>query len=178
MARIRIFNNLVPGYFHPKPATKSHCSRDVVKPRWNLSFRRPLNDWEIQRLVEFYKVLGQFKGTINAQDSLEWQDHNRDNFSVRRAYKKINPCNSQGNGWPWKLIWKTKIPYKVSCFTWFLAKQVVLTQENLMKRNIQLSHNCLLCGEEEVETVNHLFLYYRITNILWNGLCLGKLRKP
>ena len=73
--------------------------------------------------VEFYKVLGQFKGTIDAQDSLVWQDHNRDNFSVRRAYKKFNPCNSQGNGWPWKLILKTKIPYKVSCFTWLLAKQ-------------------------------------------------------
>ena len=34
-------------------------------------------------MVEFYKVLGQFKGTIDAQDSLGWQDHNRDNFSVR-----------------------------------------------------------------------------------------------
>ena len=66
------------------------------------------------------------------------------------------------------MIWKTKIPYKVSCFTWLLAKQAVLTQENLMKRNIQLSPRCLLCGEEEVETVNHLFLHCRITNILWN----------
>ena len=52
---------------------------------WNLSFRRPLNDCEIQRLVEFYKVLGQFKGTIDAQDHLVWQDHNWDNFSIRRA---------------------------------------------------------------------------------------------
>ena len=37
-----------------------------------------------------------------------------------------------------------------------------------MKKYIQLSPRCLLCGEEEVETVNHLFLHCRITNILWN----------
>ena len=125
MARTRIFKNLVPRYFHLKPAAKSHCAEMWSNQGWNLSFRRPLNDWEIQRLVEFYKVLWQFKGTIDAQDSLVWQDHNRDNFSVSRAYKKCNPYNSQGNGWPWKLIWKTKIPYKVSCFTWLLAKQAV-----------------------------------------------------
>ncbi|WMV21281.1 hypothetical protein MTR67_014666 [Solanum verrucosum] len=71
---------------------------------WNLSFRRYLNDWEIHRLVEFYKVVGQFKGTTDAHDSLGWQDHIQDNFSVKRAYKKFNPCNSQRNGWPWKLI--------------------------------------------------------------------------
>lgn len=130
----------------------------------NLRFRRSLNDWEIQRLVEFHKVLGQFKGTIGAPDSLEWQDSPQDSFSVKRAYKKFNPCNSQRNGWPWKLIGKTKIPYKVSCFTWLLAKQAVLTQENLMKRNIHLSPRCFLCGEE-VETGTHLFLHCRVTNI-------------
>ena len=55
----------------------------------------------------------------------------------------------------------------MSCFTWLLAKQDVLTQENLMKRGIQLSPRCSLCGEE-AETVNHLFLHCRITNILWS----------
>ena len=65
------------------------------------------------------------------------------------------------------MIWKAKIPYKVSCFTWLLAKHVVLTQENLMKRGIQLSPRCFLCGEK-AETVTHLFLHCRITNQLWH----------
>ncbi|CAN4087625.1 unnamed protein product [Withania somnifera] len=69
-------------------------------------------------------------------------------------------------GWPWKFIWKIKIPPIVSCFTWLLAKQDVLTQKNLIKRGIQLSLRCFLC-EEEAETVTHLFLHFRITNILW-----------
>ena len=36
-----------------------------------------------------------------------------------------------------------------------------------MKRGIQLSPRCFLRGEE-AETVNHLFLHCRITNILWS----------
>ncbi|KAK6796557.1 hypothetical protein RDI58_004258 [Solanum bulbocastanum] len=134
---------------------------------WNLSFRRPFNDWEIQRVVEFYRTLKQFRGGNTAQDCLEWKDHKQGRFSVKGAYKKFNPFNSQINGWPWKMIWKAKIPYKVSCFTWLLAKQAVLTQENLMKRGIQLRPRCFLCGEK-AETVSHLFLHCRITNQLWD----------
>ncbi|XP_049372092.1 uncharacterized protein LOC125837001 [Solanum verrucosum] len=134
---------------------------------WNLSFRRPFNDWEIQRVVEFYRTLEQFRGGNTVQDCLEWKDHKQGRFSVKGAYKKFNPFNTQINGWPWKMIWKAKIPYKVSCFTWLLAKQAVLTQENLMKRGIQLSPRCFLCGEK-AETVTHLFLHCRITNQLWD----------
>ncbi|WMV53791.1 hypothetical protein MTR67_047176 [Solanum verrucosum] len=134
---------------------------------WNLSFRRPLNDWEIQRLVDFFGILEQFKGTSTSQDGLFWNHNCNGNFSVKEAYKKFNSFTHQITVWPWELIWKVKIPPKVSCFTWLLAKQAVLTRENLMKRGIQLSPRCFLCGEE-AETVNHLFLHCRITNILWS----------
>ena len=68
MARTRIFENLVPGFFHPKQAAKGAVEEMWSNQGWNLSFRRPLNDWEIQRLVDFYKVLGQFKGITDAHD--------------------------------------------------------------------------------------------------------------
>lgn len=133
---------------------------------WNLSFRRPFNDWDIPRLIDFIKKLEQFKGTSNNQDRLEWLGQGQGRFSVRGAYRKFNPYNNQIDNWPWKLIWKVKILYKVSCFTWLLAKQAVLTQENLMKRGFQLSPRCFLC-KEEVETVNHLFLHCRTRNQIW-----------
>lgn len=31
---------------------------------WNLNFRRPLNDWEVTRAIEFYKLLDDFKGIV------------------------------------------------------------------------------------------------------------------
>ncbi|WMV36972.1 hypothetical protein MTR67_030357 [Solanum verrucosum] len=68
--------------------------------------------------------------------------------------------------WPWRQIWKCRIPYKVSCFIWLLAKDAALTQDNVMKRGITLCSRCVLCGETS-ETVNHLFLHCKFTQQLW-----------
>lgn len=64
------------------------------------------------------------------------------------------------------MIGKVKIPYKVACFTWLLAREAVLTQDNLLKRGYQLGSRCHLCEAQE-ETVNHLFLHCRVTDQLW-----------
>ncbi|KAG5613751.1 hypothetical protein H5410_013575 [Solanum commersonii] len=41
----------------------------------------------------------------------------------------MNQPNQQILRWPWEHIWKARIPHKVACFAWLLAKEVVLTQE-------------------------------------------------
>lgn len=56
-----------------------------------------------------------------------------------------------------KNIWKVKIPFRVACFNWLLAREVVLTHDNLSKRNVNLCSKCYMCGEE-TETISHLFL--------------------
>lgn len=109
---------------------------------WNLTYRRLLNDWEIGRLTEFYNVLEQFKGISNFEDCLNWQGNKIGKFSVRSAYNEFSLSMNQVGCWPWKLIWKVKIPYKVACFTWLLAKEAVLTQDNLVKRGYQLCSKC------------------------------------
>lgn len=68
--------------------------------------------------------------------------------------------------WPWKMIWNSKVPFEMNCFTWLLAKEVVLTHENLNKRGYQLASKCYLCGEQ-AETVNHLLLHCKWTEQLW-----------
>ncbi|XP_060209407.1 uncharacterized protein LOC132636514 isoform X2 [Lycium barbarum] len=71
--------------------------------------------------------------------------------------------------WPWKMIWKVKVPYKVSCFTWLLARGKALTLDNFCKRGHHLCSSCsscFLCGEEP-ETINHLFLHRKLTEQLW-----------
>ncbi|XP_070006138.1 uncharacterized protein [Nicotiana sylvestris] len=129
---------------------------------WTLTFRRLLNDWEINKLIEFYKNLERFKVTSTAEDRVTWQGNSKGKFSVKAAYKEFNISNNQIGCWPWKLIWKVKIPYKVACFTLLLAKEAVLTPDNLIKRGFQLCSRCYLRGEE-AETINHLFLHYRVT---------------
>jgi len=42
-----------------------------------LSFRRLLNDWEIVRVTEFFKVLEIFKGTTDDEDFMFWNNYVR-----------------------------------------------------------------------------------------------------
>ncbi|WMV28378.1 hypothetical protein MTR67_021763 [Solanum verrucosum] len=134
---------------------------------WNLTYRRLMQDWEVERLAEFYGTLEQFLGFKEGEDTLKWKCHNKGLFTVSSAYRNMNQMGSQVNFLPWKLIWKVKIPYKVVVFTWLVVKEAVLTQENLMKRGIQMCPRCCFC-EQVTETINHLFLHCKVVGQLWN----------
>ncbi|KAG5617981.1 hypothetical protein H5410_017805 [Solanum commersonii] len=58
---------LFPHIFRLNQQQRAIVAKIWASQGWNLSFRRYLNDWEIHRLVEFYKVVGQFIGTTDAQ---------------------------------------------------------------------------------------------------------------
>ncbi|WMV52954.1 hypothetical protein MTR67_046339 [Solanum verrucosum] len=105
---------------------------------WNLHFRRNLNDWEMCRITEFLVTLAQFSNLSEEEDSLVWNVGSKGCFTVNSAYEDLNTVGFEEVEWPWKMIWKTKIPYKVNCFTWLLAKETVLTHENLNNRGVHL----------------------------------------
>uniref|UniRef100_A0A0V0IKN9 Putative ovule protein n=1 Tax=Solanum chacoense TaxID=4108 RepID=A0A0V0IKN9_SOLCH len=105
-------------------------------------------------------MLEKFKCTSEEADRLWWK------LDSKGIFKENYQRNQQAQHWPWKHIWKTKIPFKVVCFTWLLAREAVLTREKFKKRKFSLCSRCYLCGEE-VETVSHLFLQCRITTQLW-----------
>ena len=69
--------------------------------------------------------------------------------------------------WPWKLIWKIKLPPKISCFSWSALHGTCLTQDNLTRRKFQMAIRCYMCMKE-AETHNHLFLQCRMTANLWS----------
>ena len=100
---------------------------------WNFIFRRQLNDWEIQRVADFFNTIGQFNGLEGDRDILLWKGNRKGNFKVGYAYNWLNHTNQPQSNWPWRGIWKSKIPLKVACFVWLLAKEYVLTQDNLKK---------------------------------------------
>ncbi|WMV25769.1 hypothetical protein MTR67_019154 [Solanum verrucosum] len=97
------------------------------------------------------RALAEFKGTKNEVDRLWWNKDNKGMYKVNSAYKFLNKGGQQPPNWPWKQIWKTKTPFKVACFTWLLAREAVLTQENLNKRKFSMCSRCYLCGEEVEE---------------------------
>ena len=101
---------------------------------WNLYLRTYLNDWEIGRITEFYNSVASFNNLTDEVGRLEWNRNSKGIFYVKSAYRELNVEVVKEKEWPWKMIWKPKIPYKVNCFIWLLANEAVLTHDNLNKR--------------------------------------------
>ncbi|WMV19540.1 hypothetical protein MTR67_012925 [Solanum verrucosum] len=57
---------------------------------------------------------------------------------------------------------ETKPPYKGLCFSWLVAREACLTQENLRRRGFHLCSRCCMCGAAR-ENNSHLFLHCPIT---------------
>ncbi|WMV23799.1 hypothetical protein MTR67_017184 [Solanum verrucosum] len=138
---------------------------------WNIVFRRHLNDWEIGRVAELLHVLNGFNGLSAEKDSII-RKHSRDgSLSVNKLYiKEVNEYPGGKLG-PWKQIWRNKVPTKVKCFSWLVARRACSTHEKLKRRGFYIASWCSLCNETE-ETNNHLFLHCKVTTQLWN-LFLG-----
>jgi len=139
---------------------------------WNLFLRRHLNDWEIEKVIALQNSVDNFSNLTEEKDSLVWQSDIHGKFSVNSAYRALNKTADQETDWPWRMIWKPKVPYKVNCFLWLLSKEAVLTHENLKKRGYHFASRSTLCGEQ-AETINHLFLHCKWTEQLWRMfICL------
>jgi hypothetical protein len=86
-------------------------------------------------------------------DEFRWNPHTNGCFSVDSMYKAlILPEIPVKNN---KMIWKMKIPLKIKILGWSLHRGVILTKDNLVRRNWQGSRKCVFYHEDE--TIKHLF---------------------
>jgi hypothetical protein len=106
----------------------------------NVTFRRVLLG---QRLVA-WNTLIQRLGDIHLSpepDEFRWNLHVDGTFSVKSFYNAIllSDLPVDNN----KKIWKMKIPLKIKIFGWYLRRGVILTKDNLVKRNWHGSTRCV-----------------------------------
>jgi hypothetical protein len=52
-------------------------------------------------------------------------------------------------------MWRMKIPLRIKIFMWYLKHGVVLTKDNLVRRNWSGNKLCVLCSHHE--SIQHLF---------------------
>jgi hypothetical protein len=64
-----------------------------------------------------------------------------------------------------KYIWKLKMPLKVRIFMWLLLRKVLLTKNNLARRNWNGSLKCYFCDQDE--TIQHLLIKCPLAKIVW-----------
>ena len=61
-----------------------------------------------------------------------------------------------------------KISLKIKVFTWYLCRVVILTKDNLVKRNWYESMNFLFCPQQE--TIKHLFFECSFARSIWSSI--------
>ncbi|WVZ62946.1 hypothetical protein U9M48_012634, partial [Paspalum notatum var. saurae] len=91
------------------------------------------------------------------QDTFRWNLTPNGRFSIKSLYAASMIRNIPNVN---KELWKLKAPLKIKIFLWYLRKGVILTKDNLAKRNWQGSLTCASCHKDE--TITHLFFECRL----------------
>ena len=85
-------------------------------------------------------------------DSFHWSLTQNGIFSVRSHYQALSQVEPQDTN---RKLWKIIAPLKVKVFLRYLHRGVLLTKDNLAKRNWQGNRAC--CFYLHEETIQHLF---------------------
>ena len=129
----------------------------------NVSFRRSLIG---PRLISWNNLLI-ILSTIQLSDGIDefkWNLLESRKFTVNSLYRALIqpdiPVDDNSK------IWKMKIPLKTKIFAWYLRKGVILTKDNLVKRNWHGSSSCVFCHHDE--TIRHLFFQCNFARSVWS----------
>ena len=68
---------------------------------------------------------------------------------------------------PWKRVWKVKVPQRVFFFVWTVVWDRILTGDNLRGRGMDFVDRSIMCRSNG-ETVDHLLLHSGKAYRLWS----------
>ena len=122
---------------------------------WNLSFIRCVKDWELESLTSFMECIYASPLTGEGEDRMCWVSPSHNNFAVKRYYRSLTPHTSIL--FPWKNIWKAKVPPRVAFFSWIASLGKALTFDNLQNRGFIIPNWCCMCLKEWGECRSSFF---------------------
>ena len=86
-------------------------------------------------------------------------------FEVSSYYQAFLGVCTQS--FPWRSIWKQKVPSKVAFFVWTATLGTILTIDNLRKKKVLILDWCYIHKSNE-ESIDHLILHCPIVYELWS----------
>ena len=89
---------------------------------WSVKLVRSLQDWEVEEFMVFMDFLYKQKVKKADMDSMRWNHTKSGLFEVRSFYRLLR--GSSTTQFPWKNVWKIKVPSKVAFFLWLAAHDI------------------------------------------------------
>jgi hypothetical protein len=138
---------------------------------WNVQFFREVQDWEVEVVLAFYSKLYETRRHVGRVDRICWTPAKRKCFEVSSFFGVLSPVSDRYevgcSSFPWKGIWKVKVPFRVSFFIWTASLGKILTLDNLRKRGLIVMDWCCMC-KRSGESINHLLLHCEVACSLWS----------
>jgi hypothetical protein len=150
----------------PEASVADLCHFQGTNCVWDIAFNRSVQDWEMEMIDSFMTLLYSSRIRQGVADSLCWTPSSRGLFEVRSFYSVLMHPSSQ-DYFPWKGVWKAKVPPRVAFFVWTSALGKILTTDNLRKRRVMIQDWCCMC-QMSGESVNHLLLHCPVAWELWS----------
>ena len=97
------------------------------------------------------------------KDKMCWTPAKSKGFEISSYYQALLGVCTQS--FPWRSIWKQKVPSGVALFVWIAALGTILTINNL--RKVLILDWCYMC-KSNGESVDNLLLHYPIVYELWS----------
>ncbi|KAF5481657.1 hypothetical protein F2P56_002294 [Juglans regia] len=133
---------------------------------WDVRFFRPVQDWEIEEVTDFFRLL--YSVDIDNMRGIKFTGDIQHLKSCVRSYYKMF-SDQRYISFPWKSIWKAHVPSKVAIFVWIAAIGNIQTIDNLRKRGMIVMEWCFMC-KKAAESVDHLLLHCDVAKVLWDGV--------
>ena len=129
-----------------------------------MRFYRNFHEREFEAAFSFLELVQSWIPRGIGCDRPHWCLNGNGKFDTRSFYYKIRGTSL--SCFPWKGIWKVKVPKRVAFFMWTAAHGRILTLDDLMLRGLPLANRCCMCCCS-VESVDHLLIHCPVAYSLW-----------
>ena len=107
---------------------------------WDVRFFRGVHVRDLEALSDFMESIYAYPLRGLGEDKMCWTPNKHKGFRVSDYYKIL--VGNTFLGFPWKSIWKKKIPSRVAFSVWIAALGKCLAIYNLRKRKVWILDWC------------------------------------
>lgn len=133
----------------------------------NWSFH--LTDLKAEQIISLLEIIGfEPPSQCNLEDRRRWALSATGTFSTSSLYSVLNQ-DMDFPPFPYKAIWNTKIPTKISFFLWLASHDRIITADKFIEWGYHHVNKYFLCNNNE-KNIKHLFFECPFSRTIWNCL--------